>query len=205
MGIARQFDSEIIIVHAVAPEPRQAVPMDPIPDEMDTEYAEAKRQLRLLDLRPELNAILHFTILERGVTSEVIASVVERENADLLVLGTSGRTGLKKLALGSVAEELLRMVDCPVLTVGPHDSTSPEANFKSILFATDFGASSERAFQYAANIAERNQAKVILLHAIPALPPFGATPATATPRRTPPASDCGRSPPRRPAVRHYGR
>ena len=51
---------------------------------------------------------------------DVLASVIQRKNVDLLVLGTRGRGGLKKLALGSVAEEVLRLAPRPVLTIGPH-------------------------------------------------------------------------------------
>jgi len=40
------------------------------------------------------------------------------------MLGTRGRGGLKKLALGSLAEELLHLAPCPVLTVGPHVPTA---------------------------------------------------------------------------------
>jgi nucleotide-binding universal stress UspA family protein len=99
----------------------------------------------------------------------VFSSVSQRENIDLLVLGTRGRGGLKKLALGSVAEELLRLASCPVLTVGPNavPITSEVADFKSILFATDFGSAAAKAFPYALFLAEDCRAKLILLHMVP--------------------------------------
>lgn len=87
-------------------------------------------------------------------------------------LGTHGRGGLKKLALGSVAEEVLRLASCPVLTIGPDappaDPTRTE--FKAILFATDFGDASAKAFPYALSLAVASQAKLILLHIVPPVP-----------------------------------
>jgi nucleotide-binding universal stress UspA family protein len=68
----------------------------------------------------------------------VIADVVARNQIDLLVLGTHGRTGLGKIVAGSVSEQVLRNVYCPVLTVGPEVLQDREKlNFQSVLLATD--------------------------------------------------------------------
>lgn len=74
---------------------------------------------RVEEIQKELRA--------RGVTveSEIIegspalkiVECAEREKADLIVMGTRGLTGLKHVALGSVAERTLRLAPCPVLTV----------------------------------------------------------------------------------------
>jgi nucleotide-binding universal stress UspA family protein len=53
-------------------------------------------------------------VVEGGVVASVVRAVEERR-ADLLVIGTHGRTGLSRLLLGSVAEKLVRLVDCSVL------------------------------------------------------------------------------------------
>ena len=82
------------------------------------------------------------------------------------MLGTHGRGGLSKLALGSVAEEVLRLASCPVLTIGPQ-AILPSANgvqFKAVLFATDFGPACAKAFRYALFFAEDCKAQLILLH-----------------------------------------
>jgi Universal stress protein family len=57
-------------------------------------------------------------LLAQGPVWDVLSSIIQRE---ILVLGTHGRGGLKKLALGSVAGEVLRLAKCPVLTIGPDD------------------------------------------------------------------------------------
>jgi nucleotide-binding universal stress UspA family protein len=61
-------------------------------------------------------------VLRAGVPYEQIVAAAEEEKADMLVLGTHGRSGLNRLLLGSVAERVVRLAPCPVLTVRPHRS-----------------------------------------------------------------------------------
>lgn len=60
----------------------------------------------------------HF-IAERGTPAECIVEVARRERADAVVMGTHGRTGLDRLLVGSVAETVVRLAPCSVLTVKP--------------------------------------------------------------------------------------
>jgi len=59
------------------------------------------------------------TRLETGSAPETIARVAGEEHADLVVVGTHGRSGLDRIILGSVAERVVRVVPCPVLVVRP--------------------------------------------------------------------------------------
>jgi nucleotide-binding universal stress UspA family protein len=65
------------------------------------------------------------------MTGEDIAHRIQRAaqefNADLVVLGTHGRRGVRRLMLGSVAEHILRIATCPVLLISRH-CPSPSAN-----------------------------------------------------------------------------
>lgn len=61
-------------------------------------------------------------LLRTGVTHEEIHRVAESEGADLLVIGTHGRTGANRLLLGSVAERVIRTAKIPVLSVSPKAS-----------------------------------------------------------------------------------
>jgi nucleotide-binding universal stress UspA family protein len=58
-----------------------------------------------------------------GAWSEIVRLATE-EHADMIVMGTQGRTGLHRLLLGSVAERVIRQAPCPVLTVRPHPEDS---------------------------------------------------------------------------------
>jgi nucleotide-binding universal stress UspA family protein len=52
-----------------------------------------------------------------GAPAETIVRVAREQEADLIVMGTHGRTGLQHVLLGSVAEKVVRLAECPVLTV----------------------------------------------------------------------------------------
>ena len=116
----------------------------------------------------EFPGVLSEAIIGEGGFWQALQLAIEKYQIDLIVLGTHGRTGFGKLLLGSQAEELLRRATGPVLTVGPavHPETWPSGKFASILYATDFGPSSQAAMRYALSFAEENQAKLTLLHVV---------------------------------------
>lgn len=60
-----------------------------------------------------------------GVPFEEIVKIAEEEHADMIVMGTHGRTGLGRAFMGSVAERVVRLAPCPVLTVRPAKSEAP--------------------------------------------------------------------------------
>jgi nucleotide-binding universal stress UspA family protein len=87
---------------------------------------------------------------------------VKDYHADLLVLGTRAKTEAGRLALGTVARQLLARSSCPVLTISPDVKTLPWAGcWGRVLAATDFSPASIRALQCAHQIALR---QLILLH-----------------------------------------
>lgn len=55
----------------------------------------------------------------KGNPSEAIVQFAKAKHADLIVMGTRGKSGIKKLLLGSVAEAVMRKASCPVITVNP--------------------------------------------------------------------------------------
>jgi nucleotide-binding universal stress UspA family protein len=67
------------------------------------------------------------SVLRTGVAVEQILAAAEEERADMLVMGTHGRTGLDRLLMGSVAERVVRTATCPVLTVRPRPSEEKRA------------------------------------------------------------------------------
>jgi nucleotide-binding universal stress UspA family protein len=173
IGIARHYGSRLFIMHAVPPDPHDRIPVDHFPRELDRQGLEAENQLAQLEEdEPRLDEISHKLVLRRGNVWDVLDEDIERENIDLLVLGTRGRTGLKKLALGSVAEEVLRQARCPVLTVGPKvvPAASGVVDFKRILFPTDFAPVCDVAFSYALSLAEDYRSKLLLLYMVPPMP-----------------------------------
>jgi nucleotide-binding universal stress UspA family protein len=183
IAIARRYSSALSIVHAVVPEPREPIPLDALPRELNRRWLEAEQEMKNLDGEARIDDLNHHMLLERGRVWDVLGSVIQRESVDLLVLGTHGRGGLKKLALGSDAEEVLRLAPCPVLTIGPHvqPAGSRPIEFRRILFATDFGAAANKAFSHALSLAEDCRAKLVLLHLVPPMPVADLGPAAYGP------------------------
>jgi nucleotide-binding universal stress UspA family protein len=115
-----------------------------------------------------LSGLPHEVPLHGRKVWEVIADVSERNEIDLLILGTHGRKGLDKILFGSVAEEVFRNVSCPVLTVGadaepPKLDNTGRLEMQKILVATDFNPLSQ-APSYACAVAERFGAELYALH-----------------------------------------
>jgi nucleotide-binding universal stress UspA family protein len=171
-ALARRYDAQLYPAHVVPPEPYHGLPMEPFPVTLDYAWRAAEASLAELDGLDELKDIHHQVLLKQGPLWEAISSMAAKNRVDLIVLGTHGRTGLSRLAMGSVAEEIYRRASCPVLCVGPrvpHESNqAPE--FRRILFPTDFSAASRAALPFALTLAEESHSQLVLLHLIPLVP-----------------------------------
>jgi nucleotide-binding universal stress UspA family protein len=77
----------------------------------------ARKQLTALVSRAQKAGVRATALLLDGGPYEQIPRAARRLRADLIVIGTHGRTGLSKAFLGSVAERLIRLAPCPILTV----------------------------------------------------------------------------------------
>lgn len=102
----------------------------------------------------------------------VVAEIVERARrwpADLVVMGTHGRSGFERWVLGSVTERVLRQAPCPVLVVppvatAPIPATAPP--FRRILCAMDFSPASLAALRFAARLQEEPGVELHVLHVV---------------------------------------
>lgn len=106
-----------------------------------------------------------------GHTADEIARVAEEKNADLVISANRGRSGLKRLVLGSVTERLMRTLPCPLFVVrGLKQDYVADANekfgFHRILVGCDFSSDSALAFRYGLSLAQEFQSEVHLAHVI---------------------------------------
>jgi nucleotide-binding universal stress UspA family protein len=169
-GIARLYGSKVHLVHVIPPVTRVPIPMEALPLELDYSLQNAERDMQTF-LRGDLLACVpHEERIERGPILDTLTALIRQGDIDLLILGTHGRGGLKKVILGSVAEELFRLASCPVLTVGPNVPGQGAAEFRRILFATDFGPSSSHALPCAISLVAQSKAKLTLLHVVLPVP-----------------------------------
>ena len=123
--------------------------------------------LSALALPPRRVGIRAGTDLRDGKAATEIVTAAKELPADLVVMGTHGRTGFQRLVLGSVTETVLRRVACPVLTVPVQAPAHPgPLFFKRILCATDFSPASEAAVGYAASLAAEAEGSLLLVHVL---------------------------------------
>jgi nucleotide-binding universal stress UspA family protein len=109
---------------------------------------------------------------EAGDPVKTIVDQALEVSADVIVMGTHGRSGFERFMIGSVTEKVLRKAPCPVMTVPPQaPATLPaEVLFKRILCPIDFSPSSLQALGFALNLARQADGVVTLVHVLEWLP-----------------------------------
>jgi nucleotide-binding universal stress UspA family protein len=153
-------------------------------------HAEAKERLDQISGRIEGTPCRNY--VRHGQIWKNLAGIIAENEVELIVVGTHGRTGLGKLLLGSVAEDILRHAPCPVLTVGPkvsgraklpeftaggRDLAPAELELRQILFATNFASNAAVVAQDAAALAEEFRAHLTLMHVMEDYDRLGSDPA----------------------------
>ena len=108
-------------------------------------------------------------LVREGNPAQQIAASVRQFQADRILLGTRSRGKVSKLLLGSVAEQVLRSVNLPVITVGPeaHLRVGSSGGEKVVLHATTLREASRPSAALACHIAATQQARLVLLHVLP--------------------------------------
>jgi len=120
VDLARRLGGEIVLLHVLVEAPlygeglRSAARVQSVYD-AQRKWAEGALDARIAELGGRgIKASWRATA---GVPFEQIVNVASEERADMIVIGTHGRTGLNRVLLGSVAERVIRLAPCPVLTV----------------------------------------------------------------------------------------
>ena len=104
---------------------------------------------------------------EERLVHDAILAQADATHADLLVLGTHGRSGFQRLFLGSVTEKVMRKAKCPTLIVPPRApdiAADAPVEFHRIVCPIDFSEGSLAALEYAINLAEEGDGHLTLLH-----------------------------------------
>lgn len=166
--LARQAKGNVFLAHVLPFAPMSPIPMDAGPVFPVTIAKDPRFRMKELVSSPEMAGIAHETLLGQGDLWLVLQGMIEQHDINLVVIGTHGREGLKKLVLGSVAEEVFRRAPCPVVTVGPH--VAPECfeqgRLRRILFASDLSPSSMHALPFVTMLAQQHQASLTFLHVL---------------------------------------
>ena len=112
-SLARDHGASLIVLHVYAPPVFHG---EVVARRQPNGFHEQLLQ-QLRQVRPTESTIQVTHLLEEGEPAQVILGVASEQSCDLIVLGTHGRTGLRRALMGSVAEQVVRQAPCPVLTV----------------------------------------------------------------------------------------
>ncbi len=136
---------------------------------LDHLRTEAIRQLEAVQSRLKGDGQEITTRIEIGIPSQAVQTVAQTTAADLLVVGTHGRTGLDHVLIGSTAERVVRVAPCPVLAVKADKGgtgTTAVGSIKRIVVPIDLSSCSLDALEYATQFAKHIGASVTILHAM---------------------------------------
>ena len=125
VDLADHFSAEIILFHAInqidpMPAPSYTLNnhlMDHIPEIMQQMTENAHDALKKLIDNHIAGRVAARHLVEIGEPATSIVKAAQKEQADLIVIATHGRSGIKGFFFGSVAEKVVRTADCPVLTM----------------------------------------------------------------------------------------
>lgn len=130
ISLAKLFNVVVSIIHVLPQEIRYGydsvdaiqpdIPSTPVKGivELSKQDMQAKWFNKIIEKAKEMNVNLQTDIIvaTRSVATEII-DYANKLDADLIIVGTRGRSGLKRMLLGSIASEILKYADCPVLIV----------------------------------------------------------------------------------------
>lgn len=174
VSIARHYGAKLYVVHVVSSVGYRIAGADALRMATEKTQTEMEQLEQALLKGGALADIPHEFIVREGEVWHQLEDVIQQKHVDVVVVGTHARGTLGRLLLGSVAEQIFRQAQCPVVTVGPGAHAvsliDKKEAVRPFLMATDFGAASLSALPHAASFANHFGAKLVVLHVLPAAP-----------------------------------
>ncbi len=165
--LARQFHGQICVAHVIPPGVFHFVSPDRTGETLVQAREYAKQEIERLLRDPAGEGIPHEGIVLEGPIWPILQETIKTRAIDLAVLGTNGRSPNKKMVLGSVAEEIYRMSDCPTLTVSAESKEIVSlAKFAHLLYPTNFKPHSEKAGEFVHMLEREHQTQLTVLHVV---------------------------------------
>ncbi len=181
LRIARHVGAELVLAHVGSvietPDPIGA-PMQVSAKEWESvlraQLAQDRARLEALRERMHGQGVSISHVVRDGFADTGIIDTASELEADLIIVGTHGRTGFKRFFLGSISERVTRLSNIPVLVA--RGDVDQNRGYQHIIVPTDFSSSAESALKLALTLVEKD-GKVELLHVwqLPVMPssPYG--------------------------------
>ncbi len=167
--LAIEFKAEIVLLNVVETFEEEMVYAK---DDIAARVTIARKRLETF-LCSEFKDLQTRTVVLKGYPAELIVDYAHREKMDLIMMPTHGYGMFRRFLLGSVTSKVLHDSNVPVWT-GTHlgadaaQKPNPELkNIRKVICAIDLGPESCKTALWAANLAKRFEADLMLVHAIP--------------------------------------
>ena len=171
ISLAERYGADLHLLHATVlheGDPGNAVHRLPNMEELYQlleQHAETQMKSTLEDHGSKSFTVRHAQVRSISAPGAILDFAAEAD-IDLIVMGTHGRRGLRRLLLGSVAEEVVRLAPCPVLTVPEASDVTDAGRIQKIVIPVDFSEHSRVALTYANELASGYGAEMHLLHVV---------------------------------------
>lgn len=170
IALAREFSAKLYVCHVID------LPTGVLYGETPIFFLEQQNRI-VENVQNQIEALIGDAqidwepLVTIGFAADEISRMASEKGADLVIAATHGRSGLKRLILGSVTGRLMRTLPCPLLIVrGLENGLSAPADegnwFQRILVGYDFSEDSSLAFQYALSLAQDFQSELHLVHVL---------------------------------------
>ena len=160
LSLARTYNSRIFLAHVI---PVNLMMAETFRGQMRRAAREGMERILTSGC---FVGVAHREIIEEGTLWPNIEALIKMHEIDLVVLGTHGMGFVRKLVIGSSAEEIFRQARIPLLTVGPTVERDPlyGIELKNILLATSLGMGAERQAAFAFSLAQEHRSRITFLH-----------------------------------------
>ena len=179
IAMATWYEARLTVLHVVVNRPAVDIP----PFELtDVERGQILADLTAFVGQQPPDPSVDLLIREASDVRREILHQVDALKADVLVIGSHGRSGFERLLLGSVTERVIRQAACPVMVVprgAPDAERGGPVRFSRILCPVDFSEGSLAGLTYALGLAQEADARLTVMHALELPPELNEHPMSA--------------------------
>jgi nucleotide-binding universal stress UspA family protein len=164
LGIAARYAATLHLFHCIDPTPYNMGAPDAVQSSCEAAWRDMHRLESDLRSRGRAKGVEVKLRVDAADLPTVLPEIARDLDLGLIVVGTHGRTGWRKMVIGSVAEIVVDHASCPVLTVGPSTDRNRLEQFgpESILFASDPSVRSKLAESYSLSLSRKYNSRLTL-------------------------------------------
>lgn len=169
-AVAAWYNAQLTVLHVVPTFDAIQIPPGALGESVQVVYPSSRDEvMAAMQAQVEAtgsNAVNPAVVAEAGDAANLIIDKALAIPADLIVMGTHGRSGFNRFLYGSITEQVLHRAPCPVMAVPPHAPPTADVAFTRILCPLDFSPASLQAFGFALALTRQARGTLIVLHVV---------------------------------------